>query len=341
MDPREIPEPHPRPEGVPHTQDPFAGDFSRTNPYANPELPEPDRLIQVDRPRWWTPLAISGLAFASLLVTSTVLLGMLVMLRGDPPTNVKEFVQTAMTVSQTRFGLVLLVAVPQLAMVAVPILAAFLSPVPTRQRLGLVRGHWPLWTWVAAAAATPLVGMVSGIVIGMFMEESESLKEMTQLFRQHGANGFLVPLALLIGATPAVCEELLFRGYVQTRLTRSFGPAVGILLASFLFAAFHFDIVHSIAVFPMGLFLGWISWRSGSLFPAMLGHFVNNVISVVAVVLAPEAEPNALALPAIAFTVAILAAGIVGMAAVSVASVLYGKPQSDQALISQSATQLV
>jgi membrane protease YdiL (CAAX protease family) len=169
--------------------------------------------------------------------------------------------------------------------------------------------------------------MVSGVVIGMFMEESESLKEMTQLFRQHGANGFLVPLALLIGATPAVCEELLFRGYVQTRLTRSFGPVIGILLASFLFAAFHFDIVHVIAVFPMGLFLGWISWRSGSLFPAMLGHFVNNVISVVAVILAPEAEPNVLALPAIAFTVAILAAGIVGMAAVSVASVLYGKPR--------------
>jgi len=74
--------------------------------------------------------------------------------------------------------------------------------------------------------------------------------------------------------------------------------------------------------------------------PAMLGHFVNNVVSVVAVVLAPEAEPNSLALPAVAFTVAILAAGILGMAAVSVASVLYGKPQSDQSLVGQAGTQM-
>lgn len=286
-------------------------------------------------------MAVCGLAFAALVVTSTVLLGVLVMLQGDAPRNVQEFVAAATAVSQTRSGLVILVAFPQLAMVSVPILAAFLSPVPTRQRLGLVRGHWPLWTWIAAAAATPLVGMVSGVVIGMFMEESESLKEMTQLFRQHGAEGFLVPLALLIGATPAVCEELLFRGYVQTRLTRSFGPAFGILAASILFAVFHFDVVHVIAVFPMGLFLGWVSWRSGSLFPAMLGHFVNNVVSVVAVVLAPEAEPNALALPAIAFTVAILATGIVGMAAVSVASVLYAKPQADPGLVGQATTQMV
>ncbi len=333
MDPREIPEPNPRPEGIPWQWEPFAEDFSSANPYATAEPAgsnqpaESNPIIPARSPRWWTPIAISGFAFAALLVTSTILLGILVVLRGKPPTNVKEFVESATAVSQSRFGLVLLVAVPQLAMVSVPILAAFLSPVPTRQRLGLVRGHWPLWTWAAAAAATPLVGMVSGVVIGMFMEESQSLKEMTQLFRQHGENGFLIPLALLIGATPAVCEELLFRGYVQTRLTRSFGPAIGILVASFLFAAFHFDLVHVIAVFPMGLFLGWISWRSGSLFPAMMGHFVNNVISVVAVVLAPEADPGVLALPAIAFTVAILGTGILGMAAVFVASVLYGRPQ--------------
>lgn len=349
MDPREIPDPNRRPKDIPQSSEPFSEDFSRLNPYANetpPVLPEltagPSlRPARPEPPRWWTPLAICALAFTTLLVTSTFLLGILVMLHGDPPTNIKDFVETATAVSQTRFGLVLLVAVPQLAMVAVPILAAFLSPVPTRQRLGLVRGHWPVWTWVAAAAATPLVGMVSGVVINVFMEESESLKEMTQLFRQHGANGFLFPLALLIGATPAVCEELLFRGYIQTRLTRSFGPAIGILVASFLFAAFHFDVVHVIAVFPLGFFLGWISWQSGSLFPAMLGHFVNNVVSVFAVVLAPEAEPNTLALPAIAFTVSILAIGIVGMAAVSVASVVYGKPKSDPMLIGQAAPELV
>ncbi len=38
------------------------------------------------------------------------------------------------------------------------------------------------------------------------------------------------------------------------------------------------DLVHVIAVFPLGLYLGWITLQSGSLFPAMIGHFVNNSI---------------------------------------------------------------
>ena len=72
------------------------------------------------------------------------------------------------------------------------------------------------------------------------------------MFRSHGQNGFLFPLALMIGATPAICEELLFRGYIQTRLVRSLGPLLGVGIASFLFAAFHLDLVHVIAVFPLG-----------------------------------------------------------------------------------------
>jgi hypothetical protein len=124
-------------------------------------------------------------------------------------------------------------------------------------------------------------------------------------------------------------------------LARSFGPLVGITVASLLFAAFHLDLVHVVAVFPLGLFLGWVAWQSGSLFPAMLGHFVNNAISVIAVVLAPEAEPDVLALPAITFTLAILALGVIGMAAVSVASVAYRRPEGGQPQVIQSGTQPV
>ena len=133
---------------------------------------------------------------------------------------------------------------------------------------------------------------------------------------------------MMIGATPAICEELLFRGYIQTRLAKSFGPILGVGIASLLFAAFHLDLVHVVAVFPLGLFLGWVSWQSGSLFPAILGHFVNNVISVVGVVLAPEDEPEMLALPAVAFTLGILLVGIAGMAVVSVVSVAYRRSGS-------------
>ena len=164
------------------------------------------------------------------------------------------------------------------------------------------------------------------MVCGLFLEESESLKEMSQIFRDHGASGFLIPLSLMIGMTPAVCEELLFRGYLQTRLAASLNPLAGILISSGMFAAFHLDFVHVIAVFPMGLFLGWVSWRSGSLIPAMMGHFVNNFISVVAVVMAPEGQADVLAAPAIAISLTIIALGILGMSATVTASIAFGPP---------------
>ncbi len=162
------------------------------------------------------------------------------------------------------------------------------------------------------------------------MQESESLKELSNVFRTHGENGFMIPLALMIGLTPALCEELLFRGYMQTRLIKSYGPWAGIFVASALFAMFHMDFVHVIAVFPLGVFLGWVTWRSGSLFPAMLGHFANNAISVVLAVNAPEDNPEMLSAPALAFMAAILACGAAGMAATCYAAVTYRQSDSTQ-----------
>lgn len=228
---------------------------------------------------------------------------------------------------ESRLGLLLVVVLPQFALVAPPVLAALLSSQSTRRRLGLVRGRWPLPVWAAAAVAAPLVGMVSGVIVSMFFEQSAQLEEMSEIFRGHGQSGFLIPLALMIGATPAICEELLFRGYLQNRLCYSFGPLLGILFASLAFAVFHMDFVHVVAVFPLGLFLGWVTWHSGSLIPAMLAHFVNNVVSVVAVVLAPEGEPDMLALPGALFALAIFSLGLLGLATVTITAWVYGRPE--------------
>jgi membrane protease YdiL (CAAX protease family) len=332
MDPSEssppAPDPHDPPHDPPQVSDPFAPVTPQLNPPAG--APDPtNRVSRSNEARWWTPLAIAAISLGVFLATSVVMAVVaVIVVHGEMSLEVLGSPDALQEIAKSRLGLLIVVVIPQLALVIPSIVAALLSPVPTRRRLGLVRGHWPLWVWFAAAAATPLVGMVSGLVVGMFLEESDTLKEMSAIFREHGQNGFLIPLALMIGATPAFCEELLFRGYIQTRLTRSFGPVAGIIFASFLFAAFHMDFVHVVAVFPLGLFLGWVSWQSGSLFPAMLGHFVNNVISVVAVVLSPEDDPEVLALPAIAFTLAILGIGVLGMTSVLVASVVYRKPKS-------------
>jgi uncharacterized protein len=231
-------------------------------------------------------LLLSLCAYLTVSFAAMVLATLVVNGRIDPSQfrNAENF--TAVT--QSPLGMVIIMVIPQLALVAPAILAALASPVGLRQRLNLVRGNWPIWLWITAALATPLIGLISSAVVSSLLGESRSLDEMAGIFRSLGQGGFLIPLALLVGITPGICEELLFRGYVQTRLTAAWGALLGILSTSALFSIFHLDLVHAVAVMALGVYLGWIAWSSRSTLPAILAHFFNNFLSVLAVVLLPE-----------------------------------------------------
>lgn len=284
------------------------------------------------RERIWTSFAIVALSLVSILLFSFIMRGVTVWVLGTQPLSWNQFLDEAALKEafRSRWGLFLLVVVPQFGLVLPSLVAAWLSPVGFCERLGLVRGRWPIWAWIAAAIMTPLIGLISTILIGLFVQESEALKELSDIFRAHVQGGFLIPLALMVGATPAVCEEILFRGYVQTRLTRSLRPSIGIAFASVLFAAFHMDYVHALGVLPLGLFLGWITWQAGSLFPAMLSHFVNNAMSVVLMSLAGGDDvASAPITPASVLVVlGVFCSGVCGVCGVLAARILYGRPEA-------------
>ncbi|TVP98418.1 MAG: CPBP family intramembrane metalloprotease [Planctomycetaceae bacterium] len=199
--------------------------------------------------------------------------------------------------NDAAFGQIIIIAsvvFGQLALGLVALGAAFLSPWSLPQRLGLTRGHWPLRLWFVAGLAAPSVGMLWSLILQNFVDDSESLKEMSEVFASIGSAGFAVPLAVLVGLMPGVCEELVFRGYLQTRLVKAWGPLAGLCVASVLFAGFHFDPVHVLGVLPLGFYFGWLAWSSGSIFPAMFAHFVNNLIGVLAITLLPRGETGEL-----------------------------------------------
>jgi len=80
---------------------------------------------------------------------------------------------------------------------------------------------------------------------------------------------------------PAVAEELFFRGFLLNGLlARSRGQTAPLLLSSVLFAAAHLIPDLALERFPgtllLGLLLGFVRLRSGSVLPGMLLHAVNN-----------------------------------------------------------------
>jgi hypothetical protein len=76
-------------------------------------------------------------------------------------------------------------------------------------------------------------------------------------------------------------EELVFRGTLWGLLERALPPPVVLLITSVIFAAYHVDPIHVILAFPVGLLIGWVRMTSGSIYPAILLHFVNNTLAIV------------------------------------------------------------
>lgn len=94
---------------------------------------------------------------------------------------------------------------------------------------------------------------------------------------------------LIIAVVPAICEEIYFRGALQRVLinvTRS--PWAGIIISAMLFSALHFQFLGFIPRTYLGIVLGALCWYSGSLWTAVIAHFVINAVQVVAVAYMPK-----------------------------------------------------
>ncbi|MCC7491778.1 MAG: CPBP family intramembrane metalloprotease [Fimbriimonadaceae bacterium] len=88
-------------------------------------------------------------------------------------------------------------------------------------------------------------------------------------------------VAIAVGAAllPACCEELLFRGVLLTAWLPRWGPRAAILVTSLLFGLIHFDGVQSVSATIMGLYLGLLRYRSGSVWPCVAAHAANNAVA--------------------------------------------------------------
>lgn len=137
--------------------------------------------------------------------------------------------------------------------------------------LGLV-ALLPVVQWLGAVNQTiPLPEAIRA------MEQSQM--EMIEKVLE-GGFGLAFNIAML-AVVPAFCEELLFRGYVQRQFERGAGAAVGILSSGIIFGLYHLRLSQVLPLSALGIYLAYLAWRTGSVWPAVLVHFANNAFSVV------------------------------------------------------------
>lgn len=94
----------------------------------------------------------------------------------------------------------------------------------------------------------------------------------------------LIESLLLFALLPALCEELLHRGVIAPSLARRIGFWPGLLLSSLLFGLFHLNLARLLPTTLLGMAAGFVRLRSGSLWPAVLLHFLYNASLLTAAV---------------------------------------------------------
>lgn len=82
---------------------------------------------------------------------------------------------------------------------------------------------------------------------------------------------------VVVALTPALCEEFFFRGHFQRTLERSMGWK-SVLIAGIIFGLFHFQPLGLMSLSILGLFFGYVYYRSQSILTSMAAHFTNNAI---------------------------------------------------------------
>ena len=145
--------------------------------------------------------------------------------------------------------------------------------VPTRRELGTTL----LAVVVMLVAATGLGAVVSRL-----------FPDVGSVFDGLAATpALLLVLAVVSVLLVAPAEELLFRGAIQGRLRRSFGPVASVVGASALFASVHLvnytgplpGVLGFVAVVgAVSLVLGWLYEHTGNLAAPVLAHGLYNAV---------------------------------------------------------------
>ncbi len=106
---------------------------------------------------------------------------------------------------------------------------------------------------------------------GIWKKIFDMLNEtMAQVFNNQIA-GFL-----MVAIAAPILEESLFRGIILKALLKKYNPYVAILISAIVFGVFHMNPWQFLYATVLGLFLGYMYWKTKSLFYPIFIHFLLN-----------------------------------------------------------------
>jgi membrane protease YdiL (CAAX protease family) len=236
---------------------------------STPAEGEPSRSPTTGWPPWTAPLAlIAGLALAlvgGLIVeVPALLLGAKITSSHTPP---------GVTIADT--------VIQDIGFVLVAIYFAHIGGRTVRAwQFGLRR---PGVGWRSAVALILLL-LVAFIVLSELWSAAAhpSEEKVLETLGSNEGTALLIASAALTCVVAPICEEFLFRGYIFTSLRNWRGTLPAAIITGLLFGGVHFGSAPALDLVPLaalGFGLCVLYRYSGSLYPCMIAHSLNNCLA--------------------------------------------------------------
>lgn len=144
---------------------------------------------------------------------------------------------------------------------------------------------WPLFktvpiVWCLSAISTGVITVsiaISFVAIAVMLTGVDEIMTIQPAFN---AGYGWVFIFLTVVAQPAIIEELAFRGVIFDGLRTTLSDRETVVVTALLFMVIHMSPVAFPHLLIMGLLLGWMRLKSGSIWPCILMHATHNALVI-------------------------------------------------------------
>lgn len=143
--------------------------------------------------------------------------------------------------------------------------------------------QWMTLSWAVVAAL--------GVIIPALWLQ-EQMPELPNLIEEQFGMILTTPWGYVaVGLLAPFAEEVVFRGAVLRQLlTTRLTPLAAVSVSALLFALAHLNPAQMPHAFLVGLLLGWMYWRTGSILPGMAYHWANNSVAYLIAAVYPNPD---------------------------------------------------
>jgi sodium transport system permease protein len=186
-------------------------------------------------------------------------------------------------------GFARMTLVLQLAILAPAVLMAVLFTSSPRQTLLLRLPRWQVLPATAALAVAmhPFIIALNALIVRLYPIAPQVKQQLDDLQAKFAPAG-LGLLLLCMAAVPAVCEETAFRGFILSGCRNLGNDRRAIIVSAIFFGATHALFQQSINACLVGIVLGCLAVKSGSLLPGVIFHFLYDAMTVLSAKVTPE-----------------------------------------------------